>query len=262
LLVEARMRNGRRFVSALFSAAVALAGCGASLDPRNDAGGGSGGFGGSSLGGMGGTTGGGGTLGSGGSTPTGACSTLSGCECLAASDRCVPRSEACWCPTECYPDSIIDCVCGGGRFVSCGDRAPTPPCSELSACDCLAASDRCVPRSEACWCPTECFPGSVCVCGGGKFLGCENKAVAGSCASELSAVQAKCAGQPFVQYIANICANPNSASACVAGCLANLRNTGSCSEIDCGFCTVCDCAGPAGVSPFASCLANCTSGID
>jgi len=207
LLVEARMRNGRRFVSALFSAAVALAGCGASLDPRNDAGGGSGGFGGSSLGGMGGTTGGGGTLGSGGSTPTGACSTLSGCECLAASDRCVPRSEACWCPTEC-------------------------------------------------------FPGSVCVCGGGKFLGCENKAVAGSCASELSAVQAKCAGQPFVQYIANICANPNSASACVAGCLANLRNTGSCSEIDCGFCTVCDCAGPAGVSPFASCLANCTSGID
>ena len=201
------MRNGRRFVSALFSAAVALAGCGASLDPRNDAGGGSGGFGGSSLGGMGGTTGGGGTLGSGGSTPTGACSTLSGCECLAASDRCVPRSEACWCPTEC-------------------------------------------------------FPGSVCVCGGGKFLGCENKAVAGSCASELSAVQAKCAGQPFVQYIANICANPNSASACVAGCLANLRNTGSCSEIDCGFCTVCDCAGPAGVSPFASCLANCTSGID
>jgi hypothetical protein len=100
------------------------------------------------------------------------------------------------------------------------------------------------------------------VCGGGKFLGCENKAVAGSCASELSAVQAKCAGQPFVQYIANICANPNSASACVAGCLANLRNTGSCSEIDCGFCTVCDCAGPAGVSPFASCLANCTSGID
>src|SRR6185436_20532376 len=99
---------------------VALAGCGGSLNPNDDASGGSGGFGGSSRGGAGGTTGGGGTTGAGGSTPTGPCASLSGCDCLAASDRCTPRSEACWCPTECYPGAPIDCVCGGGRFLSCG----------------------------------------------------------------------------------------------------------------------------------------------
>jgi len=180
---------------------VALAGCGGSLNPNDDASGGSGGFGGSSRGGAGGTTGGGGTTGAGGSTPTGPCASLSGCDCLAASDRCTPRSEACWCPTECN--------------------------------------------------------GNVCVCGGGQFLACENKA--GSCASELAAVQTKCAGQSFIQFIGEICSGQNAT--CVAGCLANLKNTGSCSEIDCGFCTVCDCAAPAMPSPFATCLANC-SGLD
>ena len=180
---------------------VALAGCGGSLNPNDDASGGSGGFGGSSLGGAGGTTGGGGTTGAGGSTPTGPCASLSGCDCLAASDRCTPRAEACWCPTECN--------------------------------------------------------GNVCVCGGGQFLACENKA--GSCASELAAVQTKCAGQSFIQFIGEICSGQNAT--CVAGCLANLKNTGSCSEIDCGFCTVCDCAAPAMPSPFATCLANC-SGLD
>jgi hypothetical protein len=253
------MRNGGLVFSAFFSVAAALAGCGGSLTPNDDAGSGSGGAGGTT--GAGGTSW-GGTTGSGGSTPTGSCAALSGCECLAASDRCTPRSEACWCPTECYPDSIIDCVCGGGRFLSCGDNGTPRPCSELGACDCLAASDRCTPRAEACWCPTECN-GNVCVCGGGQFLACENKAVAGSCAAELSAVQAKCAGQSFVSFIANLCDGTGTKATCTAACLANLKTTGSCSEIDCGFCTLCDCAAPTMPSPFATCLAACaTQGLD
>ncbi|HEY5448952.1 MAG TPA: hypothetical protein VIQ54_09385, partial [Polyangia bacterium] len=97
----------------------------------------------------------------------------------------------------------------GGSLNKGPDGSTSGACSTLGACECMAASDRCSARTEACWCPSECNPNIACICGGGKFLGCENKAVAGSCASELSAVQAKCAGQPFVQYIANICANPN-----------------------------------------------------
>jgi len=193
--------------------AVIVAGCGSSLTPNGvDAGGGAGGVTGSA-----GTTGGGGTSsggtmgpgGSAGSTPTGPCASLSGCDCLAASDRCTVRSEACWCPTECYPGAPIDCVCGGGHFLACEDNP------------------------------------------------------ASSCATALSTVQTKCAGQPFVQYIANLCTGNGLLATCTAGCLANLANTGSCSEIDCGFCTVCDCAGPVTPSPFAACLANCrTQGLD
>ena len=128
----------------------------------------------------------------------------------------------------------------------------------MNGCECLAASDRCTPRSEACWCPTECFPGGAieCVCGGGRFLACEDSQIAAACASELAAVQTKCAGQPFVQYIGTLCSaatNPD----CVAACLAQLNTAGSCTEIDCGFCPVCDCAAPATASPFAQCLASC-----
>jgi len=85
------MRDTGKVFGALL--VVALAGCGGSLNP-SDGGGGSGGAGGSSNGGFGGSSlgGAGGTTGSGGATPTGPCSSLSGCECLAASDRCVPRS--------------------------------------------------------------------------------------------------------------------------------------------------------------------------
>jgi hypothetical protein len=147
----------------------------------------------------------------------------------------------------------------GGTTGSGGST--TGPCASLNGCECLAASDRCTARSEACWCPTECYPGAPieCVCGGGQFLACEDTNVVTACSNELAAVQTKCAGQAFVQYIGALCGQTRADPHCIATCLANLNATGSCSEIDCGFCTVCDCAQPATPSPFAQCLAACNT---
>jgi hypothetical protein len=147
----------------------------------------------------------------------------------------------------------------GGSLDKNGDGSTTAPCSSLGACECMAASDRCTPRSEACWCPTECYPGAPieCICGGGQFLACEERSVVTVCSDWLTAVESKCAGQPFVQYIDALCVQATGDPICTAGCLANLKETGSCSEIDCSFCPVCDCAEPAMPSPFAACLQAC-----
>ena len=130
----------------------------------------------------------------------------------------------------------------------------------MDGCECIAACDRCTPRSEACWCPTECYPGAAvdCVCGGGRFLACgDNKTVVAACATELAAVQAKCVGQAFVGDLTSALCDAAANPTCVAACLANLHNTGSCSEIDCSFCKACDCLTPATPSPFAACLRAC-----
>ena len=138
-----------------------------------------------------------------------------------------------------------------------GGATTTLPCSAMGACECLH-SDRCTPRSEACWCPGECYPGAAidCICGGGRFLACEESAVVASCASELRSVQDKCANQSNLQWIAQICTTSTDV-ACVAACLSNLKTGGACSEIDCRFCPVCDCAVPSIVNPFASCIQAC-----
>ena len=81
-----------------------------------------------------------------------------------------------------------------------------------------------------------------------------------ACTTELTAVLAKCANQPFVQDIDDICATQGNPT-CVAACLAKLNATGSCSEIDCSFCPICDCAGPATPSPFAACLQACAAAL-
>ena len=148
--------------------------------------------------------------------------------------------------------------CGGSIT---GNNSPdgattTIPCSAMGACACMEASDRCAARTEACYCPTSCDPNILCICGGGRFLACDDKAVSASCTTALAAVQAKCTGQPFVQDIGGVCSS-GSDPTCVAGCLAKLNSTGSCSEIDCSFCLACDCAGPATPSPFAACLQTC-----
>jgi hypothetical protein len=150
---------------------------------------------------------------------------------------------------------------GGTAHPTRPDALPPPPCATMSACECMAAGDRCTARTEACWCPSECNPQIACICGGGQFLGCDDKAVVDSCDSELAAVQAKCANQPFVQYIGDFCRFSSRTPACVAGCLAKLEASGSCSEIDCSFCPVCDCAGPATPSPFAACFAACATSL-
>jgi hypothetical protein len=149
--------------------------------------------------------------------------------------------------------------CGGSITGRTPDGSTQPgACASLGACECMAASDRCSARTEACWCPSECDPRIACVCGGGRFLACEEKATVASCANALAAVQSKCAGQPFVEWIADMCSQTALEPSCVAGCLTRLQTTGSCSEIDCSFCGVCDCAGPATPSPFSTCLANCS----
>jgi hypothetical protein len=147
--------------------------------------------------------------------------------------------------------------CGGSLNSNTGpDGSSAGACAPLGACECMAASDRCTLLAEPCWCPSECDPNITCICGGGRSLGCEDKALVGSCTAWLTVVQNKCAGQSFVQHIGDLCtttANPN----CVSFCLANLDNSGQCSEIDCSFCPLCDCAPPAAQSPFATCLASC-----
>jgi len=146
--------------------------------------------------------------------------------------------------------------CGGSIKGNNGpDGATTTiPCSAMGECECMAASDRCAPRAQPCWC-SSCLP-IDCICGGGRFLACEDKSVSAVCTTWLATVQAKCTGQSFVQYIGGVCSS-GADPICVAGCLANLNSHGSCSEIDCSFCPVCDCAAPATPSPFAACLQTC-----
>ena len=137
-----------------------------------------------------------------------------------------------------------------------GGATTTIPCSAMGECDCIAAQGRCTIRAEACWCPSECAPKVECLCGGGRFLACEDNAIVASCTAELNAVQAKCADLPNVQYLADLCTTSGD-TACVAACLRNLNIRGACSEIDCRFCAVCDCAAPTTPSPFADCLQAC-----
>jgi hypothetical protein len=47
------------------------------------------------------------------------------------------------------------------------------PCAEIKdACECRERRD-CKMVAEPCWCPSECNPEIVCVCGGGRFQRCE-----------------------------------------------------------------------------------------
>jgi hypothetical protein len=153
--------------------------------------------------------------------------------------------------------------CGGTIKGNTGPDGSTTtiPCSAMGACECMAAGDRCAPRTEPCWCASECDPQIACICSGGEFLACENRSVITACSNELTAVQAKCAGQPFLQYIASICVNTHRDPTCTAACLAKLNTGGACSEIDCSFCPVCDCAAPATPSPFAACLQTCAQSL-
>jgi hypothetical protein len=159
--------------------------------------------------------------------------------------------------------AVVGCggsITGNGPMTGQGGQGgstTTIPCAAMGQCECWAASDRCTARTEACWCPSECNAAIDCICGGGRFLACQDRTVAASCTSELAAVQAKCANQSFVQYIGDLCSLSAVTPACVAACLANLNTSGSCAEIDCSFCPVCDCAAPAMPSPFAACLRAC-----
>jgi hypothetical protein len=136
------------------------------------------------------------------------------------------------------------------------DVHPTPAlCSSLSACACYTNSDRCTMRTEACWCPSECDPNIACVCGGGQFLGCQDKATARACDAESARVQTLCAGRPFTSFLAGICSTDPT---CMAACLQQLETVDSCTQIDCSFCTTCDCLSPSTPSPLRICINNCS----
>ena len=110
-------------------------------------------------------------------------------------------------------------------------------------------------RTEACWCPSVCDPAIVCVCGGGQFLGCEDKRAAGTCSAEVARVKSLCAGKPFVQYLDE--GQCTASADCVADCFAaNIVNADTCAQIDCYFCPVCDCAPPP-PSPLRNCIDAC-----
>jgi hypothetical protein len=147
--------------------------------------------------------------------------------------------------------------CGGSLNGQGGpDGSTTTPCSAMGACACMAASDRCSPRVEACWCPTECAPNIECFCGGGHFLACENRTITTTaCADELARVQTMCAGMAFAGSIGTLC---NVNPLCIAGCLDQLATVPSCSQIDCSFCQTCDCAGPTTPSAFRTCVTDCS----
>jgi hypothetical protein len=165
---------------------------------------------------------------------------------------------------EGYMAKIVVLVIGLGLAVGCGSSTlggtgpdgaapPNNGCAALGACACMAASDRCTARTEACYCPSECAPEIACICGGGKFLACEDAIIhptPPSCLAQALRVQQQCAAQPLVQFVDDLCRTQTDP--CVANCLANL---GSCSEIDCSLCPACDCAAPQ--SPLSTCLGAC-----
>lgn len=148
-------------------------------------------------------------------------------------------------------------ACDSGPRTNGGlDGSASGACASLGECDCMAATDRCTPRTEACWCPSICDPNVSCVCGGGRFLGCQDNDLVAVCTGWLTEVQAKCAGR--IPDIGTLCSDaPNPF--CVAQCLANLKSSGMCSEIDCRFCPTCDCDPPTATSPFADCVAACVT---
>jgi len=148
--------------------------------------------------------------------------------------------------------------CGGSIKGGGGPDGSTQPgaCAALGECECYAAGDRCAMRTEACWCPSVCDSKIACVCGGGQFLGCEDKAAATTCDGQLARVQTLCASQPFTSFLSGICStNPS----CVAGCLQQLGTADSCAQIDCSFCTTCDCLPPSPPSALRTCVTACIS---
>jgi hypothetical protein len=147
--------------------------------------------------------------------------------------------------------------CGGSIKGGAPDGSTQPGgCASLSACACYAAGDHCKMNTESCWCPSECNPNIACVCGGGRFLGCEDSTVTAACDAELARVKALCAGTTsFAGQLGDLCVANHS---CIAGCLAALTTVDSCSQIDCSFCIACDCA-PFTPSQFSTCVNSCNT---
>ncbi len=85
----------------------------------------------------------------------------------------------------------------------------------MGACECMAAGDRCAARTEACWCPSECNPEIACICGGGRFLACEDKSVV-AVLHDVAGGRAGEVRQPaFVQYVGDLCTSAGTPT-CVA----------------------------------------------
>ena len=224
-----------------------------------------GGKGGSVTGGKGGTNAGGagGTI----CPPMGACPAIG---CLYGE---IPNPDRCGCPI-CAPapdagvkDAAADaCLALPCLPIVCGDRelmvthpcgcptcAPLPDagtdsgklaCVDLDECTCLNTKG-CTFIAEACYCPTQCTS-VVCVCGGGKFLGCAPQAQ-GTCATARERVAGLCPALKGAVFD-GLCQQTDSL--CVTKCLNAVV---SCGDLTCSMCEGCDCAS----DPFMRCRAEC-----
>jgi hypothetical protein len=146
--------------------------------------------------------------------------------------------------------------CGGSIKGNGSDGSiPAGACASLGACDCYAAADRCAMQTESCWCASACDPNIACVCGGGRFLGCEEKSLFAGCTTALAAAKTKCPDHaPGTDDLCSTAADPS----CVAACLANFNSTGSCAELGCSCEVVCECIPPApSPNPLVNCISAC-----
>ena len=152
------------------------------------------------------------------------------------------------------------------------------PCTQLPTCACLARPD-CTAISTPCFCGDACDPMQVCLCSGGRFLGCAPQAshcdaqpcgvaypAVGpdgngcfscgplTCASGLASLKANC-GFPSGWIDGLTCTkNPDCIAACMAGLAHGPQGDLLCADVGCAFCSTCDCAGN---TPFSTCVAAC-----
>jgi hypothetical protein len=141
-------------------------------------------------------------------------------------------------------------------LLGCGGDAKAP-CYSLGACACMAQSDRCETLTEACWCPSVCDSKISCVCGGGKFIACQDRPPPNDCYTQATRVTSLCAGTPFVDDIPWLCGSTFN-PLCMGQCMSALTTTESCAQIDCSFClSGCDCMPPSMPSAFRTCVESC-----
>jgi hypothetical protein len=142
----------------------------------------------------------------------------------------VPTLDACGCTVCGFPDAGTDT----GKLA----------CVGLDECSCLATKG-CAPIAESCYCPTQCT-GAVCVCGGGRFLGCAPTDL-NTCTAAKARVGSLCPQLKGATWD-GLC--QQSDSACVTKCLDEVT---SCGDLSCSMCEACDCASDA----FMRCRGAC-----
>lgn len=163
-----------------------------------------------------------------------------------------------------------DLIHGGAADLASGTTDGPLPCAELTECECRNRVG-CLPAAQKCHCPfPQCGPGA-CLCSGGAYFGCIQRAVCEdlscSAADNLVGPDVRgcyhCALASCQDGIRNLIRNCGFGPAylgalgcdkkpdCIAACM---RQLDSCNAVGCTFCTTCDCGGSW---PFDQCVARC-----